>query len=93
MKHAIKDIYKLLLSNYVKVSKVFVENMSFDEQDMLWSMDKIEVINFHQTMDVNGIRLWGYTVKHILGVDVFMDGTAGVYILYTGDFFHEEDCY
>ena len=56
-------------------------------------MDKIEVINFHQTMDVNGIRLWGYTVKHILGADMFMVGTIGVHILYTGDYSYEEDCY
>lgn len=43
MTHATKAIYKLLLSDYVKVSKVSVEDMLFDEQDILRSMDKIEV--------------------------------------------------
>lgn len=51
MTHATKAIYKLLLSDYVKVSKVSVEDMLFDEQDILRSMDKIEVCYssiFHQ---------------------------------------------
>ena len=43
---ATKAIYKLLLSNYVKVSKVSVEDMLYDEQDILRSMDKIEVSCF-----------------------------------------------
>lgn len=43
MTHATKAIYKLLLSDYVKVSKVSTEDMLFNEQDILRSMDKIEV--------------------------------------------------
>jgi cleavage and polyadenylation specificity factor subunit 3 len=43
MTHATKAIYKLLLSDYVKISKVSVEDMLYDEQDILRTMDKIEV--------------------------------------------------
>lgn len=43
MTHATKAIYKLLLTDYVKVSKVSVEDMLFDEHDINKSMDKIEV--------------------------------------------------
>ena len=43
MTHAIKAIYKLFLSDYVKVSKVSVEDMLYDEQDILRFVDKIEV--------------------------------------------------
>jgi Cft2 family RNA processing exonuclease len=43
MTHATKAIYKLLLSDYVKVSKVSVEDMLYDESDIARSMDKIEV--------------------------------------------------
>ncbi|KAJ0077816.1 hypothetical protein Patl1_36706 [Pistacia atlantica] len=50
--HATKAIYKLLLTDYVKVSKVSVEDMLFDEQDINRSMDKIEVLDFHQTVEV-----------------------------------------
>ena len=43
MTHATKAIYRLLLLDYVKVSNVSVEDMLFDEQDIIRSMDKIEV--------------------------------------------------
>uniref|UniRef100_A0A453LLW1 Beta-Casp domain-containing protein n=1 Tax=Aegilops tauschii subsp. strangulata TaxID=200361 RepID=A0A453LLW1_AEGTS len=91
MTHATKAIYRLLLSDYVKVSKVSVEDMLFDEQDIIRSMDKIEVIDFHQTLEVNGIRFWCYTAGHVLGAAMFMVDIAGVRILYTGDYSREED--
>lgn len=46
MTYATKAIYKLLLTDYVKVSKVSVEDMLYDEQDINRSMDKIEVCCF-----------------------------------------------
>ncbi|TVU12817.1 hypothetical protein EJB05_46478, partial [Eragrostis curvula] len=91
MTHATKAIYKLLLQDYVKVSKVSVDDMLYDEQDILRSLDKIEVIDFHQTMEVNGIRFWCYTAGHVLGAAMFMVDIAGVRILYTGDYSREED--
>ncbi|KAK1434439.1 hypothetical protein QVD17_00181 [Tagetes erecta] len=91
MTHATKAVYKLLLSDFVKVSKVSVEDMLFDEQDILRSMDKIEVIDFHQTLEVNGIRFWCYTAGHVLGAAMFMVDIAGVRVLYTGDYSREED--
>ncbi|XP_020576081.1 cleavage and polyadenylation specificity factor subunit 3-I [Phalaenopsis equestris] len=91
MTHATKAIYRLLLSDYVKVSKVSVEDMLYDEQDILRSMDKIEVIDFHQTVEVNGIRFWCYTAGHVLGAAMFMVDIAGVRVLYTGDYSREED--
>ncbi|CAK7338347.1 unnamed protein product [Dovyalis caffra] len=91
MTHATKAIYKLLLTDYVKVSKVSVEDMLFDEQDINRSMDKIEVIDFHQTLDVNGIKFWCYTAGHVLGAAMFMVDIAGVRVLYTGDYSREED--
>ncbi|KAK6934786.1 Zn-dependent metallo-hydrolase, RNA specificity domain [Dillenia turbinata] len=91
MTHATKAIYKLLLSDFVKVSKFSVEDMLYDEQDILRSMDKIEVIDFHQTLEVNGIRFWCYTAGHVLGAAMFMVDIAGVRVLYTGDYSREED--
>ncbi|EPS69934.1 hypothetical protein M569_04826, partial [Genlisea aurea] len=91
MTHATKAIYKLLLSDYVKVSKVSVDDMLYDEQDILNSMDKIEVIDFHQTLEVNGVRFWCYTAGHVLGAAMFMVDIAGVRVLYTGDYSREED--
>ncbi|KAK0579216.1 hypothetical protein LWI29_022921 [Acer saccharum] len=91
MTHATKAIYKLILTDYVKVSKVSVEDMLFDEQDINRSMDKIEVLDFHQTVEVNGIRFWCYTAGHVLGAAMFMVDIAGVRVLYTGDYSRDED--
>ncbi|GAB4848124.1 Cleavage and polyadenylation specificity factor subunit 3-I [Ancistrocladus abbreviatus] len=91
MTHATKAIYRLMLSDYVKVSKVSVEDMLYDEQDILLSMDRIEAIDFHQTLEVNGIRFWCYTAGHVLGAAMFMVDIAGVRVLYTGDYSREED--
>ncbi|EXC33626.1 Cleavage and polyadenylation specificity factor subunit 3-I [Morus notabilis] len=91
MTYATKAIYKLLLTDYVKVSKVSVEDMLYDEQDINRSMDKIEVIDFHQTVEVNGIRFWCYTAGHVLGAAMFMVDIAGVRVLYTGDYSRDED--
>ncbi|MCD7459405.1 Cleavage and polyadenylation specificity factor subunit 3-I [Datura stramonium] len=55
MTHATKAIYKLLLSDYVKVSKVSVEDMLFDEHDILRSMDKIEVCFQHPMLDLEAV--------------------------------------
>uniref|UniRef100_A0A8R7QKV8 Metallo-beta-lactamase domain-containing protein n=1 Tax=Triticum urartu TaxID=4572 RepID=A0A8R7QKV8_TRIUA len=49
------------------------------------------VIDFHQTLQVNGIRFWCYTAGHVLGAAMFMVDIAGVRILYTGDYSREED--
>ncbi|MQL98849.1 hypothetical protein Taro_031564 [Colocasia esculenta] len=91
MTHATKAIYRLMLSDYVKVSKVSVEDMLYNEQDIQRSMDKIEPIDFHQCEEVNGIRFWCYTAGHVLGAAMFMVDIAGVRVLYTGDYSREED--
>ncbi|KAL2324774.1 hypothetical protein Fmac_023832 [Flemingia macrophylla] len=70
MTYATKAIYWLLLSDFVKVSKV---------------------IDFHQTVQVNGIRFCCYTAGHVLGAAMFMVDIAGVRVLYTGDYSREED--
>ncbi|XP_070033545.1 uncharacterized protein [Nicotiana tomentosiformis] len=53
--------------------------------------DKNEVVDFHQTMEVNGIRFWCYTAGHVFGATMFMVDIAGVRVLYTGDYSGEED--
>lgn len=50
-----------------------------------------QVIDFHQTMEVNGIRFWCYTAGHVLGAAMFMVDIAGMRMLYTGDYSCEED--
>jgi cleavage and polyadenylation specificity factor subunit 3 len=52
--------------------------MLYTEQDLLNSMEKIEVIDYHQEREVNGIRFWCYNAGHVLGAAMFMIEIAGV---------------
>lgn len=38
MTHPTKAIYKLVISDYVKVSNVSVRDMLYDEKDLIYSM-------------------------------------------------------
>ncbi|XP_025086332.1 cleavage and polyadenylation specificity factor subunit 3-like [Pomacea canaliculata] len=91
MTHATKAIYRWLLSDYVKVSNISTDDMLYTDADIEKSMSKIETINFHQEMEVNGVRFWCYTAGHVLGAAMFMMEIAGVKILYTGDYSRQED--
>ncbi|XP_071489240.1 cleavage and polyadenylation specificity factor subunit 3-like [Diadema antillarum] len=91
MTHATKAIYRWNLSDYVKVSNISAERMLYTDADLQASMDRIETVNFHQEVDVNGIRFSCYHAGHVLGACMFLIEIAGVKILYTGDFSRQED--
>jgi cleavage and polyadenylation specificity factor subunit 3 len=91
MTHPTKAIYKLLLSDYVKVSDTAAEEMLFDEKDLKASLDKIELIDYHQELEHKGIRFWCYNAGHVLGAAMFMIEIAGIRVLYTGDFSRQSD--
>lgn len=59
-------------------SNISTDEMLYTETDIEKSMSKIETVNFHQEMDVNGIRFWCYTAGHVLGAAMFMIEIAGV---------------
>ena len=65
--------------------------MLYTEADLEASMEKIEVINFHEEKEVGGVRFWAYNAGHVLGAAMFMIEIAGVKVLYTGDFSRQED--
>lgn len=91
MTHPTKAIYKLLLSDFVKVSNVGVNEMLFNEQDLVKSLDKIETVDYHQELEHNGIKFWCYNAGHVLGAAMWMIEIAGVKVLYTGDFSRQPD--
>ena len=53
-----KSIYKLILQDYIKVSHLSVEDVLYTEADLLASMDKIDVLNFHEVVHFKGIKFW-----------------------------------
>lgn len=91
MTHPTKAIYKMILSDYVKVSNIATDEMLYDESDLNATMSKIELIDYHQDQVVNGIKFCAYNAGHVLGAAMFMIEIAGVKILYTGDFSRQED--
>ncbi|KAJ3020758.1 UNVERIFIED_CONTAM: Cleavage and polyadenylation specificity factor subunit 3 [Siphonaria sp. JEL0065] len=91
MTHPTKAIFKWLLADYVKVSNLAVDDMLYDEKDLLRAYDKIETIDFHQQVDVEGIKFTPYNAGHVLGAAMFLIEIAGVRVLYTGDYSREED--
>ena len=59
-------------------SNIATEQMLYTEADLEASMDKIEVLNFHEEKDVMGIKFWAYNAGHVLGAAMFMIEIAGV---------------
>nr|KAG5702928.1 hypothetical protein BaRGS_034701 [Batillaria attramentaria] len=68
-----EEIDLMLISHNIST-----DDMLYTESDIEKSMSKIETINFHQEMEVNGIRFWCYTAGHVLGAAMFMIEIAGV---------------
>lgn len=91
MTYATKAIYRWLLSDYIKVSNVGVEELLFTEKDLEETLDRIETVKFHAEKNVNGIKFCAYHAGHVLGAAQFMIEIAGVKVLFTGDFSREED--
>eukprot|EP01137_Pigoraptor_chileana_P037379 Opistho-2@34374 len=91
MTHPTKAIYRWMLSDYVRVSNISVEDMLYDEKDLDRSMEKIETVDTHQIKEIDGVKFWCYNAGHVLGACMFMIEIAGVRVLYTGDFSRQED--
>lgn len=94
MTHATKAIYRMLLGDYIRITRYGSgsdRGQLFTEDDLEKSMAKIEVIDFKEQKEVNGIRFWPYVAGHVLGACMFMIEVAGVRTLYTGDFSCLED--
>ena len=63
----------------------------YDDRDVLACLQRCEKIDFHQQIEVDGIRFTAYNAGHVLGACQFLIEIAGVRILYTGDFSREDD--
>jgi len=52
--------------------------MLYTENDISKSMEKIEQIDYHQEVSVNGIRFSCYNAGHVLGAAMFLIEIGGV---------------
>lgn len=55
MTHATKAVMKILLSDNIKLQSR--SNMLYNEQDLQNCVEKIDTIDFHQTIDLKGIKV------------------------------------
>eukprot|EP00887_Chlorella_sp_A99_P001920 scaffold18.g1920.t1 len=86
MTHPTKAIVHTLLKDFVKVSRGGAETGLYSDKDLDAAIEKTEVIDFHQTVDVGGIRVTPYRAGHVLGAAMFMVEIGGMRLLYTGDY-------
>ncbi|KAJ3123144.1 Cleavage and polyadenylation specificity factor subunit 3 [Nowakowskiella sp. JEL0407] len=91
MTHPTKAIFRWLLSDFVKVSNIGTDDALYDEDDLTNCYSKIEPVDYHQEIEIDGIRFTPYYAGHVLGAAMFLIEIAGVTVLYTGDYSREED--
>lgn len=97
MTHPTKAIYRWLLSDFVKVTNIgndplaVGEDNLYTDEDLSESFDRIETVDYHSTIDVNGIKFTAYHAGHVLGAAMFQVEIAGLRVLFTGDYSRELD--
>lgn len=107
MTHATKAIYRWLLSDFVRVTSIGGGGDSrtsngdpnagsgssnlYTDDDLMRSFDKIETIDYHSTMEIDGIRFTAYHAGHVLGACMYFIEIGGLKIMFTGDYSREED--
>lgn len=85
MTHPTKAIAHTLLKDFVKLNKSS-QNTLYSDKDVEMASQRTEVIDFQQTIDVDGIKITAYRAGHVLGAAMFMVEIAGMRCLYTGDY-------
>lgn len=89
MTHATKAVMRLLLSDNIRLQSK--ARALYSEQDLQACIDKIDVMDFHQTVLHRGIRVTASAAGHVLGAAMFTIEIDGARVLYTGDYSTEQD--
>jgi cleavage and polyadenylation specificity factor subunit 3 len=86
-------ICKLVWSDFIKVSGISEQpgTSLYTDADINEAIDRINVINYHEQVEVEGVNFWCYNAGHVIGACMFMVEIAGVRVLYTGDYSRLED--
>ncbi|ANB14745.1 Ysh1p [Sugiyamaella lignohabitans] len=92
MTHPTKAIFRWLLGDFMRVSNV-PENYTplYTAEDLEAAFDRIETVDYHSTMEVEGIKFTAYHAGHVLGAAMYFVEIGGVKVLFTGDYSREED--
>ncbi len=90
MTHPTKAVLKMMIADYVRIGYNSEEGL-YSEADVDSCLRKIEIIDFHQSLEIDGIKFRCYNAGHVLGGAMFTIEIAGVNVLYTGDYSREDD--
>eukprot|EP00020_Sapocribrum_chincoteaguense_P007484 CAMPEP_0170755874 /NCGR_PEP_ID=MMETSP0437-20130122/13740_1 /TAXON_ID=0 /ORGANISM="Sexangularia sp." /LENGTH=711 /DNA_ID=CAMNT_0011095051 /DNA_START=8 /DNA_END=2140 /DNA_ORIENTATION=- len=83
MTHPTRAILSMVLRQSVRMD---VDQFGVTEEDVMAVLEKVEVINYHQEVEVNGIKFSAYNAGHVLGAAQFLVDIDGVKVHYTGDY-------
>lgn len=91
--HATIAVMRLMLQDTVRVSTITADNAHnlYDTTDVENCINRIEPINLHQKVNIDGVQFLLLNAGHVLGAAMVLMEIAGVRILYTGDYSCEED--
>ncbi|KRW99417.1 hypothetical protein PPERSA_12521 [Pseudocohnilembus persalinus] len=84
-----RAIFKPFTQDSLKVKSEYEE--LYDKSDIDTTYRKINVINFDQELEYNGIKVKCYCAGHVLGAAMFQVEIDGVKVLYTGDYSTEKE--
>lgn len=103
MTHPTKAVIRLLLVDYVRLMTIKKggppggdigdsSDVLYTEAELQACVDKIELIDFHQTVSVGrGLKFHALNAGHVLGAAMFLLEIGGRTLLYTGDYSMEDD--
>lgn len=89
MTHPTKAIFKYIMLDSLKLNAN--EKTLFSKTDLFKCIDKIECVNFHETINCDGIKFTAYNAGHVIGACMFLINISGIKVLYTGDYSLEKD--
>jgi len=63
----------------------------YTEEELQSCVDKIELIDYHQSISLGGLKFHALNAGHVLGAAMFLLEIGGRTVLYTGDYSMEHD--
>lgn len=84
MTSATKAFYRMVMNDFLRVGSG--ANDLVTSEWLQSTIDRIETVEYHEEINVNGISFQPFNAGHVLGAAMFMVDIAGMRALYTGDF-------
>lgn len=84
MTSATKAFYKMVMNDFLRIGAGASDLVT--SEWLQSTIDRIETVEYHEEVTVNGISFQPFNAGHVLGAAMFMVDIAGMRALYTGDF-------